>query len=475
MATRKGATKTVSGKRYRYNGTKWVQIKATGNVTPTSSRNRSARSKVSNARVTGTTRNTSGSASSRVTGGQKALPARGGSSANSSGARNQRRGTAQRQVANQNNVFSQALRRTLKQRAAMDKAEKAAQGTKGTTTQTGTRTKGGALAQQGSSAVTRQGSSSKSGVTRQGSSSPTSQRIDPVRVRVEGPKTGGRGLPPALRNVLVDKGVLPPGQKGGEMSGSNKPRRRNINNNPSSGRTQTGSQSAASINRELAAVRRAKAEIGRNRMGPLSGLVERGLNAALTPVAEKLGYEGGKLIRKALGGGDPKLDKKGNPIQSSTPSSTPSTSQSRREKEQQYNRAVGAARRVVKSTSAASTPNKPPKPAGGAGGGRSGGSGGGRRSPAPIPTKKTGANNPRNAAYIAARSKLNSSSTKAQRDKVRDMGMEIHNKAFGKNPTKSKPTQTSPAQNLRQGRSPDPKKKKKKVLPYFGGNGIGRY
>ena len=45
MATRKGATKTVDGKRLRWNGTKWVQIKAQGNVTPTSSSTRASRSK----------------------------------------------------------------------------------------------------------------------------------------------------------------------------------------------------------------------------------------------------------------------------------------------------------------------------------------------------------------------------------------------------------------------------------------------
>ena len=45
MATRKGATKTVSGKRFRYNGTKWVQITGKGNATTTSASNRAARSK----------------------------------------------------------------------------------------------------------------------------------------------------------------------------------------------------------------------------------------------------------------------------------------------------------------------------------------------------------------------------------------------------------------------------------------------
>lgn len=88
MATRNGATKTVGGKRYRYNNGRWTQIKASGNVSPTSSRNRSARSGQSNATVsndsnrssrggvrttTDTQRTSTGSA--RVTGGSKgALP-----------------------------------------------------------------------------------------------------------------------------------------------------------------------------------------------------------------------------------------------------------------------------------------------------------------------------------------------------------------------------------------------------------------
>ena len=54
MATRKGATKTDSqGRRFRYDGRRWVQIKATGNGNnTTSARNRSARQGRSNATVT---------------------------------------------------------------------------------------------------------------------------------------------------------------------------------------------------------------------------------------------------------------------------------------------------------------------------------------------------------------------------------------------------------------------------------------
>ena len=54
MATRKGATKTDSrGRRFRYDGRRWEQIKATGNGNnTTSARNRSARQRRSNATVT---------------------------------------------------------------------------------------------------------------------------------------------------------------------------------------------------------------------------------------------------------------------------------------------------------------------------------------------------------------------------------------------------------------------------------------
>ena len=96
------STKTVGGKRYRYTNGKWQQIKATGNVSPTSSRNRSARSSQSNASVsndsnrprrggvrttTDTQRTSTGSA--KVTGNNKALPpgTKGGALATTKGPR----------------------------------------------------------------------------------------------------------------------------------------------------------------------------------------------------------------------------------------------------------------------------------------------------------------------------------------------------------------------------------------------------
>ena len=100
---------------------------------------------------------------------RRSLPAKGRTTATSPRARVQRGLTRDRLAKQQLQNFGRALQRTMKQRQAQNKAEKAARGTRGTVT----RTAGGAgqLARRGG-----------------GSSSPTSQRIQPVRVRVEGQK-----------------------------------------------------------------------------------------------------------------------------------------------------------------------------------------------------------------------------------------------------------------------------------------------
>ena len=146
------------------------------------------------------------------------------------------------------------------------------------------------------------------------SSTPTSTRVEKVKVKVE----GQRQLPPGKPT----KGALPPGQRGGALSTNTKPRRRNVNTNPPSNTTRTGSQSPSSVRREQAAVRRAKAEIGRNRMGPLATVAGMATEALLKPVARGVGYQGGRAIRRALGGGEPTLDSKGNRIQK-TPKTKP--------------------------------------------------------------------------------------------------------------------------------------------------------
>lgn len=99
----------------------------------------------------------------------RSLPARGRTTATSPRARVQRGLTRDRLAKQQLQNFGRALQRTMKQRQAQNKLDQAAKGTKGGQT----RTAGGAgqLARRGG-----------------GSSSPTSQRIQPVRVRVDGQK-----------------------------------------------------------------------------------------------------------------------------------------------------------------------------------------------------------------------------------------------------------------------------------------------
>ena len=416
MATRKGATKTVGGKRFRYNGTKWVQIKATGNVTPTSSSNRSTRSNKSTARVTDNTNR----------------PSRGGT----------------RTTTDTQRTSTGSARVTTKPKALPP----------------GNR--GGALS--GSNRARR-----------------TNINSNPAS---SGTRTGRGGLPPQLRGVLETKGILPPaGPKGTSQptDGRTKPTRR------STAQTKADAAAAGTKSTKVRTGNRAGANTQpARRNGPLAAAAEVGLLAGLTPVAKWAGDRIADGAVSVLGTDEQKRKRfnkgvtaKGTGLKDVNGKPLPA--------------ARGAFNSVIadKVPQGATTAPKPPVPkdtpkpdprastAPPRGG--SGGSGGGRSAPAPIP-KKTGANDSRNAAYIAARSKLNSKSTKAERDKVRDMGMDIHNKTFGKKPsptktkpTKAKPTKQSASQNLRTGRSPDPipnkKKKKKEVLPYWGGNGIGRY
>ena len=100
---------------------------------------------------------------------RRSLPSKGRTTANSPRARVQRGLTRDRLAKQQLQNFGRSLQRTMKQRQAQNKLDQAAKGTKSSQT----RTAGGAgqLARRGG-----------------GSSSPTSQRIQPVRVRVEGQK-----------------------------------------------------------------------------------------------------------------------------------------------------------------------------------------------------------------------------------------------------------------------------------------------
>jgi hypothetical protein len=173
------------------------------------------------------------------------------------------------------------------------------------------------------------------------------------------------------------------------------------------------------------------------RGGPLSALVEQGLTTLLSPAARGIGYQGAKFIRKALGGGEPSLDSKGNKIKKPVYKGTglkgvdnkPLPAPSSAFKQLISSKVPQSKDKPEKDTkvtpSSDKTPTKTPPKA--------------DNSPprkAPKRKPKTGANDSRNKEYIAARSKLNDKSSKADRDKVRDMGMAIHNKKFGKTPKK---------------------------------------
>ena len=126
---------------------------------------------------------------------RRALPGKGRTTATSPRARVQRGLTRDRLAKQQLQNFGRALQRTMKQRGAQDKLDRAARGTKGSQT----RTAGGAgqLARRGG-----------------GSSSPTSQRIQPVRVRVDGQKQLPAGKKPAGQ-LPAAKPKLKPASGGG--------------------------------------------------------------------------------------------------------------------------------------------------------------------------------------------------------------------------------------------------------------------
>lgn len=109
---------------------------------------------------------------------RRSLPSKGRTTAGSPRARVQRGLTRDRLAKQQLQNLGRAFQRTMKQRSAQNKLDKAAKGTRGSQT----RTAGGAgqLARRGG-----------------GSSSPTSQRIQPVRVRVDAPKQLPAGKKPA--------------------------------------------------------------------------------------------------------------------------------------------------------------------------------------------------------------------------------------------------------------------------------------
>lgn len=130
------------------------------------------------------------------------------------------------------------------------------------------------------------------------------------------PPASDGGLPRNLRKYL------PQGTSGGSGGSSRREQATAKQQKAAEGTrgstTQYGSQSPASIRNELRAVRRAQAEIGRNRGGPLSAAAGALIEKALTPLARTAGHALGSNARRLLGGGEPTKDKNGNPIFNNT-------------------------------------------------------------------------------------------------------------------------------------------------------------
>ena len=183
-------------------------------------------------------------------------------------------------------------------------------------------------------------------------STPASQRVEKVKVKVEPRK------------------ALPAGKKGGDLASTKGSRRRNINKNADGAKPRMGrpapkkalpqGRSGVSSKRAMAAAKLERARQGtkstKTRTGQPAGAANRiygakkvnaavkraqanqlqgrkvggpskkgGLGAALIgkaadkllgPVAKSAGYNIGKTIRKAVGGGSPTLDKNGKKINS---------------------------------------------------------------------------------------------------------------------------------------------------------------
>ena len=291
------------------------------------------------------------------------------------------------------------------------------------------------------------------------SSKPTSQRVEKVKVKVEPQKKLPAGktqkaLPPGKTQK-----ALPPGKKGGPVSTGNRPRRRNVKTNPPKG-TQMGTKGGGVKGQPRlpkATIRSAgAASKALSTTGKVAGRISLPLSAYLELKGLKDSLDRGEgyarlpgIISKAVKGINKKKTtgaktnsrgRRVGPVPAK-PSTTPTKPRKR------------------------GMPNIPPKEGTGKGSPNDKPQRSSRPSPQPTsrpspqptsrpspqrssrPTRsKTGANDPRNAAYIAARKKLNANSTKAERDKVRDMGIKLFKGMHG---NKSKSQSKKPAPKKR--------------------------
>ena len=276
-------------------------------------------------------------------------------------------------------------------------------------------------------------------LTRTKGSSPTSQRVEKVKVKVE-PQKQLKGKPTPK--------ALPPSKKGGAIKTTRGPRRTNVNKPPTT-KPQVGKPGKGGVKPQLrlppkggtasTLLKNAKAgaSLGSRGLGGV-GLVLSGISTAQDLTASLKrgeGYASLPKLAKAIAKGKPKKTTGGTSNRRGRSASKPSPKPTKR----------GMSNIPAKEGTGKGSPNdkpkvtakKPPKAAPKASAPKASAP----KASAPkasAPKKKTGANDSRNADYIAARSKLTKTSTKAERDKVRDMGLKISKGIHGDKNKKKK-------------------------------------
>ena len=300
MATRKGATKTDSqGRRFRYDGRRWVQIKATGNGNnTTSARNRSARQRRSNATVTDSDnrRSSQSSRSNRVTNSE---PRTSTGNARVTGLNAQQRRRLPRGQRG-GDLARQGGERVSTGRRALPPASSTSLG-RGTNQRiSGTRTQG----QGGNPRSTGARVTSSDNQSSRGSGSSTQQR-------------GGQGG----SRRLTGQGQRPQLPAGQSTRSSSAPSRGNDSGNQfragnERNRTGTGGRSTTGVGRGRGPISGGSGGIGPGGLTGTAANILAGIAAEWLAenIAKPAGYYGGASIRRAMGGGEPRLDMDGNPI-----------------------------------------------------------------------------------------------------------------------------------------------------------------
>ena len=304
MATRKGATKTDSrGRRFRYDGRRWVRIKATGNGNNTSSaRNRSARQGRSNATVTNSDnrRSSQSSRSNRVSNsGQRTNTG----SARVTGLNAQQRRRLPRGQRG-GDLARQGGERVSTGRRVLPPASSTSLGSGTNQRINGTRTQG-------------QGGNPRSTGARVTSSDNQSSRSSGSSTQQRGGQGGSRRL-----TGQGQRPQLPAGRNSSNTSrsSSNTSRGNDSGNQFRAGnernRTGTGGRSTGGVGRGRVPISGGSGGIG---PGGLKGGVANLLAGIATTwlaenVVKPIGYYGSAPIRRAMGGGPPRLDIDGNPI-----------------------------------------------------------------------------------------------------------------------------------------------------------------